>query len=294
MRKLGFELDWQHFRQIKSEIVPTLFTRHQFHLIEKKATAKKMTASERNEFSRAVSKRIKAINQFLGRDNFFISGKEKILPERLILAKKYLRQFSRKFKNKHLIISGSFLYSQKYNDIDVFIVEKYEKNDSQQGQFQFNYLAEEVYHSLFFASLKKLCVSNQPLPASEIAEKINLDTFISLYQEVFNDFAQNPHAVKETLRNYLVQSAFLKNAPLPDSQELKIQIDSLLKLKNPTEIIKKIFVETVVLGIEPKDSLPSLKQMIDSYQEMIQEYTQHKGYYLGLIQAFQEVISLAG
>ena len=58
MRKLEFELNWKQIKQIKSEIVPALFTVHQFHLIEKRAKEQKMSNSEKNEFSRAVSKRV--------------------------------------------------------------------------------------------------------------------------------------------------------------------------------------------------------------------------------------------
>ena len=120
MRKLEYGINLEHFKKIKQDIVPTLFTEHQFQLIKKKFTNKPMTQSEKNEFSRTISKKMKAIYKILNKDNIFIYGN--IKEEKLKIAKTYLKKFSRKFKNKHVIISGSFLYKEKYNDIDIFVI----------------------------------------------------------------------------------------------------------------------------------------------------------------------------
>ncbi len=294
MRRLSFNVNLNQLKQAKQDIVPTLFTEHQFKLINKKFRNQPLSPSERNEFSRSISKKIKAIYAILEKETggIYVSGKEKMIPSRLHLAEKYLKRFSRKFKDKHVIISGSFLYSQKYNDIDVFVIYKYDKEDYVEGKFHINYLPEAAYHSLFFASLSKLCVSNQKLLAYSVTEKVNLDTLISLYQELFNDLGRRFAGVKKTLREFLLQAAYLGKSSLPDSFELKQQVESILKLKHPSEIIKKFFVQAVVLGIKTQKALPEAKEMISSYKELIDEYPQHKAYYLDLISAFQEVVSI--
>ena len=294
MRRLQYIVDLQLFQKIKKEIVPVLFTEHQFQLIEKRFLNKKMTSSEKNEFSRTVSKKMKAINKIMEKEanNFFIYGEENILPKRLDLAKKYLTKFSRKFKNKPIFISGSFLYNQRYNDIDIFVISKYDKEDYQEGKFHINYLTEDVYSSLFFASLKRLCITNKKVIQTKIEELADLNTFISLYQEVFNDFDRQFKGVKKTLREFLLPAAFLSQEPIPDSAELGKQIDSILGFKKPAEIIKKIFTKTVIINTKPKKAKEAMNKMIQSYQDLIKEYKQHKQYYLDLIQAFQEVISI--
>lgn len=290
MRKLEFELDLSHFREIKDDIIPAIFTEHQFGLIEKKFTNKELTDSEKNEFSRAISKKMKAINHIVNKEEIFTYGAENIIRERLVVAKKCLKQLSRKFKNKHIIISGSFLYSKKYNDIDVFVISKYDKEDFKIDDFHINYLAENAYNSLFFASLRKLCVSNKELIQKEV-EDANIDTFISLYQEVFNDLKSNPGLIKPTLREFLVQSSFIGRMPIPSSMELKEQVDSILRLKKPEEIIRSIFVKSVVLSKE-RNKIKAMKEMIDSYKDIMKEYKQHKSYYLDIIKGFKEVIAI--
>lgn len=294
MRRLSFSVNLDQLKQAKPDIVPALFTEHQFDLINKKFKNQSLSLSERNEFSRSISKKMKAIYAILEKETggIYVSGKEKMIPSRLNLATKYLKRFSRKFKDKHVLISGSFLYNTTYNDIDVFVISKYDKEDYVEGKFHINYLPETAHHSLFFACLGKLCVSNKQLSSYPITEKVNLDTLISLYQELFNDLDRKFVGVKKNMREFLLQAAYLGKSPLPDSFELKQQVESILRLKHPSEIIKKLFVQAVVLGIKNKKAIPEAKEIISSYEELIDEYPQHKAYYLDLISAFQEVVSI--
>jgi len=294
MRRLSYTVNLESLKKIKDEIVPTLFTEHQFYLIKKKFTNKKMTASEKNEFSRTISRKMNAINLIFAKetDNFFIYGEEKIKPEILESSKRYLKELSRKFKGKHVFISGSYLYSENYNDIDVFVVSKYDKEDQFVDGFHINYLTEDVCNSLFFSSAKKLCVSNRKINSFVIKETVNVGTFISLYQELFNDLDRNFKGVKKTMREFILQSSFISKEPIPDSLELKNQIDSILRIKKPKELVKKIFVKTILLGISPKKAISAMKQIINSYSSIMQEYKKYKNYYTDLMQPFKEVIAI--
>ncbi len=296
MRKLKYSLNIRHLRRIKSDIVPALFTEHQFRLIEQKCKHKAMTASEQNEFSRTISRKMKAIYQLIGieTDSIFIYGKEKIRDDRVAPAVKYLKYFSRKFKNKHIFITGSFLYKEKYKDIDIFVMTKYDQEDYQEGRFHINYLTAEAYPSLFFRSATRLCLSNRKIDLWEIKEMVNIHTFIALYQELFNDFNRKFKGIKKTLREFLLQAAYLSHAPLPASDELQAQIEAIVETKEPANLIKKIFAQAIVLGLPAKKAGPEMREMIALYKETMREYPHHKEYYLDLIEGFQEVLALAG
>lgn len=295
MRKLSFTLNVEHLRRIKPEIVPALFTEHQFRLLEKRFLQKRMSSSEKNEFSRAISRKMKAIYMLLGKEpqGIFAYGKERIRPGRLKKATHHLHLFSRIHKGKHVLITGSFLYKEKYNDIDVFVVTKYDKEDYQAGDVHVNYLKEDVYGSLFWESIGKLCISNRPMGQEQATEKADGEKIISLYQELFNDIDKKFLGVKKTLREFLLQAASLSKSPLPASDELAGQVDAILRSKNPKKIVQKIFVHAIVIGIPPKRALREMQDMISSYKETIKEYRQHKAYYLDLIHAFEEVKACA-
>lgn len=296
MRKLNWTMSLNQLRSVKNEVVPALFTKHQFHLIEDKLSGKELTPTERSEFSRSISRKMKAVYALLEKetDSVFISSREKIKPERLALAIRYLKEFSRTFKNKHVFLTGSFLYQEKYHDIDIFVVSKYEKDDYLKGTFHINYLTKEAYHSLFFASARQLCISNRKIPAYDIKEMITLDTLISLYQELFNDLDRHFAGVKKTLREFLLQAAYLSQLPIPDSAQLNLQIEKITTAAKSKEIIKKIFVQSTLLSAEPKKAIPAMKIMISSYHNLMKEYHQHKKYYKDLVTAFQEVVTVAG
>ncbi|MBT5022425.1 hypothetical protein HOK51_02540 [Candidatus Woesearchaeota archaeon] len=297
MRKLCFSVNLNRLREIKGDIVPVLFTEHQFDLIKRKFSGQTMSQSEKNEFSRSVSKKMKAINVMLIKENdgLFVYGSEYILQERLLLAKQYLKKLNRKFKNKHIIISGSFLYKQKYNDVDVFIVSKYLKDDYKDGEFHINYISESVYSSLFFESLRKLCVSNKKLEYRFI-EKASLDKYVAMYQELFNDLhkkQKNTKGLKSVLREFLVYSSFVSKKPIPNSYQLKNQIESVLKIKKSQEAINKIFVSSIVVGFSENMLINAMDEMIKRYKQIMQEYKKHRRYYKEILKIFQEVKFIA-
>ncbi len=294
MRKLRTILLQTKLHNLKEEIVPTLFTKHQFDLMQKKAKQQKLTASEKVEFSRSISKKLKAISQIMDKENkLFIYGKEKIFPERLNKAKKHLQQFSRQFKNKPIIISGSFLYSSKYNDIDVFVIEKYQKEDYKKEDYHINYLQPSALNSVFFNSLSKICIANFDLSSIRVEEKITANQIISQYQEIKRDLANdNHHWLKIDLRDFIINCHYTNNQVILDSFQLKSIINNLIRKKNKEKLIQKMFVYAFLMGFENKEIKKLSRNMIKSYQDLVKEY-HHKVYYKELINTFQEVLDCA-
>jgi predicted nucleotidyltransferase len=295
MRKLSYELNWNHLQQAKEQIVPTLFTEHQFALIEKRTKKKKMTPSEKNEFSRTISRKMKAIYLLMNKTaaDVYVYGKEKIIQKRREDAEKLLRKYAHQFKGKQVILTGSFLYSSRYNDIDIFVITEYEKEEYKINKIHINYLNPEARDTLFFSSISKLCISNKELYPKLPEEKGDHHKMISLYQELLNDLDQYPHAVKQTLREFLLLSSWILKSSVYDSQELKEMSDRIINCKKPKEIIKKIFIQTFTMGIKPRITEKSLGRMIQSYTELIKEYPNHRENYNFIINTFQEAIDLA-
>jgi len=294
MRKLEFSLDPEYIAEIKSDIVPAIFTEKQFNLIIKRFSGKKLSQGERNNFSRYVSKKMKAIYKIAKKDikKMFVYGNEHILKERKELALKYLKKYSRKFKNKHVLITGSFLYKKEYKDIDIFVIAKYEKDDYKEKKFHINYFDEELYSSLFFRSISKLCISNKKIGEHKLNEEVNINTLISLYQEILNDLKTRRIADKIILRDFIIQSYYLRNSIIIDSYNLNLEVSRILNLKSIKETIKSILIDAIIIGVEKKESIKAMKKTISSYEELMKEYRQHKEYYLDLIEPFKKVIML--
>ena len=57
-------------------------------------------------------------------------------------------------------------------------------------------------------------------------------------------------------------------------------------------MIKKIFVNSILLGAERTEAICLMEDMIRSYEDIMEEYKEYKDYYLDLMQAFKEVVSI--
>lgn len=290
MRKLNYSVDIAQFKKIKQDIVPVIFTEHQFSLIEKRFSNKPMSKSERSEFSRSISKKMDAIKKISGNaKDVFIFEEEKMILERKEKAVALINTLSRKFRNKHIIITGSFLFSKIYDDLDVFVISKYEKDDYRQGKMHINYLTEDAYGTLFFQSIARLAISNKLMPPMK-KEAPSIDKLISLYQELYHDFDKNAMD-KNAIREFIIQSESLRGE-IPDSEDLKKKTDMVLKAKNKKEIIKSMFISAAIFVKEKKKMTHDLNEIMDSYRRISEEYPQHKKYYADAIEPFLKVIEI--
>ncbi|MDP3640447.1 MAG: hypothetical protein Q8R53_04595 [Nanoarchaeota archaeon] len=272
----------------KPEVVPALFTARQFEILLNKAGNKKLTATEQVYFSRSISPKIKALQSFLPSQNYSVLGGEHILPERKIAARKLLKTLERNHKGLRILIGGTFLYSQKHEDIDVFLISTYEKEDFVSQGIHYNYLTPDIAGTVFFASLAKLSISNFN-PSVSVTEKIELSRVISLYQEVMKDIRENNRNwLKRDLRDFLVETTYCREGLVLDSLQLRERIKRILAFKNPVPLLTQVFVQTLLLGFTLQQVREASRQMIASYQELQKEY--FSADYSPLIHAFTEVL----
>ncbi|MBI2666714.1 hypothetical protein HYX13_03825 [Candidatus Woesearchaeota archaeon] len=275
----------------KPGLVPALFTARQFELLLKKSSDKKLTATEQSYFSRSISPKAKALQSFSPSQKYYVFGSEHILPERKEEAKNLLKILERNHKGLRILITGSFLYSKKHKDIDVFLISIYEKEDFFSQGIHYNYLTPDILGTVFFASLAKLSVSNFN-PSVSVTEEIKLSRIISLYQEVLKDVRENNcNWLKRDLRDFLVETTYCRESLVLDSLQIHNRIQRILALKNPISLLAQIFVQTLLLGFKLQEVREASRQMIASYHELQKEYVSAD--YSELIHSFNEVLQSA-
>ena len=98
----------------KSALVPSIFTEKQVALLEKYVKKQKLEPSEKTYIYSTINKKLNSLACL--QEEFYVNGAN-LIPERVEEAKKILKGI-----NRPAFISGSFLFSEKYNDIDVFII----------------------------------------------------------------------------------------------------------------------------------------------------------------------------
>jgi hypothetical protein len=135
-----------------------------------------------------------------------------ILRERLVLAGKILA----KVQLKHCFITGSFLYGEKYKDIDVFVVTR-SKKPVRAGlaiaTIDFNDL-----HSLFYHSVSKSCVSKDILPAKPL--KVTVTDYWSVINEAIPSVMNKKANYDKSIRFLVLYTEYFCTGQVLDTYEL--------------------------------------------------------------------------
>ena len=86
---------------------------------------------------------------------------QKVLKERIRLAEELLSQIPAKY----CFITGSFLYKEKYNDIDVFVISRSKKEFKVKNEkVKITIIDFNDLYSLFYHSVSKSCIAKNLLP----------------------------------------------------------------------------------------------------------------------------------
>ena len=159
MRKLENYLALENLEASKNSLVPAIFSENYYNILRARIQGKKLDANEKYYYSHFIRKKLEGMIELFELDEL-VNGRGYIRKERIAKANRLLKKYSRKHKNMKILISGSFLYNERYNDIDIFIISKYDKEDYRKENVHVNYLPADVEKTLFFQSVYAVSISN--------------------------------------------------------------------------------------------------------------------------------------
>lgn len=243
MRKLENYIKLESLETAKNCLVPHIFTENYYNILKAKVMGKKLSDNERYYFNHFIKKKLNGIIELMEIDTM-VNGKEFIRRDRLNKAITLLKKYSRKHKNMKMLISGSFLYNEKYNDIDVFVISKYEKEDYKDGKIHINYLPANIEKTLFFQSINAISVSNFK-SEEKVEEEFNISDILHLYEVVILLIIQKDDYLQE-LRDLIVRLEYISNKVVLNSMQLKIITDKITKSKNPIQVINKYLIAKII------------------------------------------------
>ena len=257
----------------KEFIRSRLLTKRQFEVLEKRSKKLSLSTTEKTDYYKFIQPKLKVIS---GAEDFFVSGRDHILSERLIEAQDILRRLQHKHKNQKILISGSFLFAEKHNDIDVFIISKYTKENYRFKKMQISFLKEKDFETLFFSSLAQISVANFK-PHLNYGYDITIDEFAKNYELLVNAFLQKEN-LEPYLRTFLLQIAYLTTGAILNPQQLSILREKFLT-KKKIEFLRQSTIYTFLSGYS-KAQREKLKEYMKDYTALgkiyqstnIQEY----------------------
>ena len=256
-----------------------VFTPKQVAVVNKKLLGQKLTLTERTYYYKFIRPKIMAI---LPSEEVYVNGS--ILPERIQPAKRILEKIQRKHRRQKILISGSYLFSKKYHDIDVFILSKYDKADYQQGKIHVSFLWESALQSLFFSSIAKMSISNFKI--EEKLPSLLLKTVLATYELLINEIL-NKEDFSSTLRTFLLQIEYFSKELILDPQQLSKMAAKIFTIPR----LSRYLVDGLVIACSKKDFV-QLHREIDDYLKLKEEYKNSSNISI-YVQTYQEVLQLA-
>src|SRR3989338_9450190 len=145
----------KNLENAKDCLVPYVFTENYHRILKKKLEKRKLSQNEAYYYSHFIKKKIEGMAE-LFEISPIVNGKQSIRKDRLQKAISLIKKYSRIHKDMKLLISGSFLLSEEYNDIDLFVISKYKKEDYTDGIIHINYLPAGIEKTLFFKSIHSI------------------------------------------------------------------------------------------------------------------------------------------
>jgi len=263
----------------------TIFTAIQINILKKRLPNKRLNNNERTYYYKFIKPKVYAMMKFFNiTEN--IMGKDFIIDERIARASNIIRSLEKKHKNKKIILSGSFLFNKKYNDIDVFVFTKYEKEDYKKGRLHVSFLPESAIDSLFFSSLSKISVLNFSFNAKEDFD-IGLNDVLQTYELLINAII-NKEDYEKYLRDFILQTEYISKKVILNPKQLYDMKETLLT--KDIKVLSNTFINALTLS--NKDIKETLEQQLKEYKKLSKEYKKAKN--LGIyIDTYSKVIELA-
>ncbi len=209
----------------KERLVPHLFTEKQIGIIEKYLGKNNLTNSEKTYLYSAIKKKIEAIQKMS--ETYYIYGD--IKKEKIESAKKLLNEL-----NKEAFVSGSFLFSDKHNDIDIYIISNKRKQYFM-GKKHFIFITEEDLKKPIFISAAKYSVSNFFINFKEPEiKRPSYNDLIVTYEIAINEIlnSEDQKTIREIIFEYYLH---IKNRIL-DSFTLHKKAQKIISLRKKRKI----------------------------------------------------------
>ena len=180
-------------------------------------------------------------------------------PHKPDIIKQREKQIKNIFKNiptKHCFITGSYLWKEDYNDIDLFIISRKKDITTKNKLIKKVILDFNNLYSLFYHSISKSCISKNILPSKPA--KATISDYWQVINEAIPTILNEKDKYHKNIRFLVLYTEYFKNSYILDSYELtqKIkefkdhihildyvnkELPKIISNKNKKSYIKKFF-----------------------------------------------------
>lgn len=158
---------------------------------------------------------------------------EKIINERIKQAELIFGQIPAKY----CFITGSFLYKENYNDIDLFVISRTKKKlHIQDKKVKITILDFNDLYSLFYHSVSKSCIAKNILPQKPL--KVTLSDYWRVINEAIPTLLNQKDRFHKNVRFLVLYTEYFKTGDVLDTFQLGRKINSFKNYKKIIEYVK--------------------------------------------------------
>jgi len=254
--------------------------------IEKYFDNTPLNNAEKKALYTSITKKINALESlYKEKEDYFIKGEEHIIPDRIKQAKEIIKQYKEK-----VFVAGSFLFSERYNDIDIYIIGKRGYKEEFIANKHIIRLTEKILQQPIFQSAALISISNFNNIQKQNIPSIFLHQLMSLYHEAVIEVIQNEKK-KEALRDLIFQHNLRCKHKLTNAIELNnLVINTSIKELDRifSDLCKNLFstkylyvaiheyIKTLTNSIKNIKQNQHLIHYKDIYEEMIYGHKRSK------------------
>lgn len=248
----------------KKQLMPTIFTKTQINLLEAYIQNKPLSSTQKSYLYSTIKKKVDALACL--QQEFYITG-QNMIPERVEQAKQILKELG----YPKAFISGSFLFKETYNDIDIFVVSGRRKAH-RQDEKHITHILESDLHKLLFTSLVKSSVATFNYVGRIEPQSENIQDFLFLYQWIVNQVLEGED--QKELRDILLKYYFYVEKTVLSAFELNLEFERIIELPINERITKinEITKKLLFTLYSTKYVYNVFAQFRDSTLEMAKEY----------------------
>jgi hypothetical protein len=145
---------------------------------------------------------------------------------------------------RYCFITGSFIYQEKYRDIDVFVITRSKKKiELKDKMVKVQTLDFNDLYSLFYHSVSKSCIAKNILPQKPL--KVTLSDYWNTINETVPTIFNEKHRFRKYIRDVILYTAYFKTGQVLSSPELNEKINSFKSFSEVLDYINREVPEIV-------------------------------------------------
>ena len=163
-----------------------------------------------------------------------------ILTERLKQAEELLNQIPAKY----CFITGSFLYKEKYNDIDVFVISRTKKEIKiKSKKVKVTVIDFNDLYSLFYHSIAKSCIAKNILPTRQL--KVTFSDYWNVINEAIPTLMNEKDKFHKNVRFLILYTEYFRTGEVLDTFQLTQKINYFKDYQEILDYVKNELVEII-------------------------------------------------